>query len=307
MKQGETIMHDVIVIGGSYAGLAAALQLARARRRVLIFDSGQRRNRFAGHSHGFLGQDGQPPETIAARGRAEVLAYPTVLWRDALATEASLTPDGFVVRAAAEEFRGKRLILAHGVTDELPGVPGLADRWGKRVFACPYCDGYELGLGRLGVLATGPRSARFALLVSEWAGPAQTTLFVNEAFEPDASEIVQLESSRVVIERAPVTRVEGAADSMELILQDGRRRTVDGMFLHPRTRLNGPFAEQLGCELEEGPSGSYYKTDAMKETSVPGVVACGDAAQPLPAIAHAVSDGVRAGAFAHQSLVFRPV
>jgi len=101
-------MYDVIIIGGSYAGLAAALQLVRARRRVLILDAGQRRNRFAAHSHGFLGQDGQPPGAIAAKGKAEVLAYPTVTWKDALAAEAVRTPDGFVVRAGGDEFRGKR-------------------------------------------------------------------------------------------------------------------------------------------------------------------------------------------------------
>lgn len=119
-------MDDVIIIGGSYAGLSAALQLARARRRVLILDAGQRRNRFAGHAYGFLGQDGQSPEAIAAKGRADVLAYPTVTWREALATEVSPAPDGFVVRAGDEVLRARRLILATGVSDELPAIPGLA-------------------------------------------------------------------------------------------------------------------------------------------------------------------------------------
>jgi thioredoxin reductase len=299
-------MHDVIIIGGSYAGLAAALQLARARRRVLVVDSGQRRNRFASHAHGFLGQDGQPPDVIAAKGRAEVLAYPTVTWRQAWATEASVIPGGFLVRAGGEELRGRRLILATGVVDELPAIPGLADHWGKRAFICPYCDGYELQLGRLGVLASSPVSARFALLVSEWAGPGQTTYFLNGAAEPEAQEMAQLAARRITIEREPVVSVGGGVDSIELRLRDGRSRTVDGVFLHPRTRLGGPFAEQLGCEIEIGHLGPYCKTDPTKETTVPGVFACGDVAAPLPAIAHAVSDGVRAGAGAHQSLVFRP-
>lgn len=299
-------MYDVIIIGGSYAGLAAALQLARARRRVLILDSGQRRNRFANHSHGFLGQDGQPPGAIAARGRAEVLAYPTVTWRDALASAASPLHNGFLVQADGEELRGKRLILATGVADELPAIPGLVDQWGKRAFFCPYCDGYEFGMSRLGVLATSPTSARFAVLVSEWAAPGQTTFFLNGAFEPDAEQLAQLESRRISIERERVGGVGGDGNSVELRLRDGRTCTVDGVFLHPRTRLNGPFPEQLGCEIEMGPLGPYYRTDATKETTVRGVFACGDVATPLPAIAHAVSDGVRAGAFAHQSLVFRP-
>ena len=299
-------MYDVIIIDGSYAGLAAALQLVRARRRVLILDGGQRRNRFASHSHGFLGQDGQPPGAIAAKGKAEVLAYPTVTWKDALAAEAVRTPDGFVVRAGGDEFRGKRLILATGVVDELPAVPGLEERWGKRVFFCPYCDGYEFGLGSLAVLATSPQSARFAILISEWAGPGQTTFFLNGQPEPDAHELAQLASRGITIEREPVTSVGGDERSVEVHLRDGRITKRDGLFLLPRTRLKGPFAEELGCELETGPLGSFYKTDAMKETTVKGVFACGDVATPMPAIAFAVADGVRAGNGAHQSLIFRP-
>jgi thioredoxin reductase len=298
-------MYDVVIIGGSYAGLAAALQLGRARRRVLILDAGQRRNRFASHSHGFLGQDGQPPEAIAAAGRANVLAYPTVTWRDALATETRMVTGGFIVRAGAEEFRARRLIIATGVIDELPAIPGLVERWGKRVFFCPYCDGYEFGLNPLGVIATGPDSARYAVLVSEWAAPGQTTFFVNDAAEPSADELALLMARGITIERERVVSVSGADDAVEIHLRDGRVSTVSGVFLHPRTHLPGPFAEQLGCETEMGKLGPYYKTDLTKETSVPGVFACGDVATPLPAVAHAVSDGVKAGAFAHQSLVFR--
>ena len=298
-------IYEVIIIGGSYAGLAAALQLVRARRKVLILDAGQRRNRFAGHSHGFLGQDGQPPGVIATKGKAEVLAYPTVTWKDALATEAMRGPDGFVVRAGGDEFRGKRLILATGVVDELPSIPGLSERWGKRVFFCPYCDGYEFGLGSLGVLATSPQSAHFAVIVSEWAAPGQTTFFLNGQSDPDVHELAQLRSRGITVEREPVVSVCGDERSIDLHLRDGRTTKRDGLFLLPRTRIKEPFAEELGCELETGALGSYYKTDAIKETTVQGVFACGDVATPMPGIAYAVADGVRAGGAAHQSLVFR--
>jgi thioredoxin reductase len=299
-------MYDVIIIGGSYAGLAAALQLARARRKVLVLDTGERRNRFAGHSHGFLGQDGQPPGAIAAKGKAEVLAYPTVTWKGALATEAMRAPDGFVVRAGSDEFRGKRLILATGVVDDLPSIPGLSERWGKRVFFCPYCDGYELGPGSLGVLATSAQSSHFAMIVSEWAAPGQTTFFLNGQPDPDAHELAQLTSRGIALERERVARVGGDERSIDLHLRDGRTTRRDGLFLLPRARILGPFAGDLGCELETGPLGSYYKTDATKETTVKGVFACGDVATPMPGIAFAVADGVRAGGAAHQSLIFRP-
>jgi thioredoxin reductase len=299
-------LHDVIIIGGSYAGIAAALQLARARRRVLVLDAGQRRNRFSRHSHGFLGQDGQPPEAIAAKGRSEVLAYPTVTWQQALATEARAIPGGFIVRAGSDEHRGQRLILATGVVDELPAVPGLAERWGRTVFHCPYCDGYELGMGRLGVLATNPLSAHMAVLVSEWSATGQTTLFLNGVFEPDAGQLAQLASRGVQVEREVVLGVGGEGPKLELRLRDERTRELDGLFVATSTLVNGPFAEQLGCELEMGKLGPFYKTDATKETTVPGVFACGDVALPVPAVAFAVADGTRAGIGAHQSLVFRP-
>jgi thioredoxin reductase len=297
-------MYDVIIIGGSYAGLAAALQLVRARRHVLIIDAGQRRNRFAHHSHGFLGQDGQPPEAIAAKGRSEVLAYPTVTWREALATEANSVSDGFNVRAGADEHRGKRLILATGVVDELPPIPGLAERWGKRIFFCPYCDGYEFEMGRLGVLATSDASTRFALLVSEWAGAGKTTFFLNGTVDPEAEQLAALASHNIVVEREKVVAVAGEEPALEVRLGDGRSSKLDGLFLLPRTRMNSPFAEQLGCELEMGKHGPLYRTDETKETTVAGVFACGDAALTMPSVAFAVADGVRAGKFAHQSLVF---
>ncbi|WP_394835816.1 NAD(P)/FAD-dependent oxidoreductase [Pendulispora rubella] len=298
------MIHDVIIVGGSYAGLSAALQLGRARRQVLVVDAGQRRNRFASSAHGFLGHDGASPAAIAAKARAEVLAYPTVAWYEAMVTEARATPEGFAVQAGADLFRGKRIILATGVVDELPSVPGLRERWGKMVFHCPYCHGYELEKGRLGVLGTHELSAHFATLVSEWAAPGQMTLFVLDGFEPDAEQVAQLAARGIRIEREPVVAASGEAPALNLHLRDGRVVPIDGLFVHPHTHQAGPFAEQLGCELEAGPLGSFYKTDATKETTVPGVFACGDNSVAAGSVAIAVGDGVRAGTAAHRSLVF---
>jgi thioredoxin reductase len=297
-------MFDVIVIGGSYAGLAAALQLARARRRVLVIDAGKRRNRYAARSHGFLGQDGQRPEEVVAKGKADVLAYATVTWREATASAVRAVPDGFAVRAGNDEHFSKRLILATGVVDELPAIPGLAERWGKTVFHCPYCDGFELERGRIGVLATRAESVRFAVLASEWAPPGHTTIFLNGAVEPNEDELAQLASRAVAVERESVASVSGEASAIELHLRDGRQCAMRGLFVATRTRMAAPFAEQLGCELEVGPNGPFCRTDATKETTVPGVFACGDVALPMSTVAFAVADGTRAGTAAHQSLVF---
>jgi thioredoxin reductase len=298
-------VFDVIVVGGSYAGISAALQLARARRKVLVLDAGQRRNRFASSSHGFLGQDGQSPAAIAAKGRAELLAYPTVTWQEASVTEARAISGGFAVRAGAAEHQSQRIVLATGVVDELPAIPGLAERWGTTIFHCPYCHGYELDRGRLGVLASSPISMHYAALVAEWAGTGQLTLFLNDAFEPSADELAELGSRRIVLEREHVVGVSGVAPAIEIRLRDGRTRALDGLFLQSRTHVSSPIGQQLGCELDEGPFGQFYKTDGTKETTVPGVFACGDGALSVGSVSFAVADGARAGFGAHQSLVFR--
>src|SRR5690606_30275599 len=155
-SEENTMNIDVIVAGGSYAGMSAALQVARARRQVLVIDAGVRRNRFADAAHGLLGHDGRPPADIAADARTQLLAYPNVRWIDARATRAEPAGDGFrITTDGGETQEGRRLVLAMGVTDTLPDIPGLAERWGRHVFHCPYCHGYELDNGQLGVLATG--------------------------------------------------------------------------------------------------------------------------------------------------------
>ena len=183
------MMYDVIIIGGSYAGLSAGLQLARARRKVLVIDAGLRRNRFAATSHGFLGQDGQAPDVIAAEGRSQLMEYPTVTWVQDSALEASTQEEGVSVRTELNgTFHARRLILATGVVDELPAIEGLKERWGTRVFHCPYCHGYELDQGRIGVLSTSPLAMHHALMLPDWG---TTTLFTNGVFTPDAEQQAQ--------------------------------------------------------------------------------------------------------------------
>lgn len=292
--------YDAIIIGGSYAGLSAGLQLARARRRVLVVDAGARRNRFASHSHGFLGQDGRPPEEIAADGRAELMDYPNVTWTVGEATAADSEGDGFrVTLGSGEVEQGRRLILAGGVRDELPPVDGLAERWGRSVFHCPYCHGYELDLGRIGVLAVSPMSMHHAMMLPDWGS---TTLFTNGAFIPDAEQLEQLARRGVVVEPDAVKSIGG--ERADINLADGRCVALDGLFVLPRTHINSPLAEQLGCALNDGPMGRYLQVTETQETSVPGVFACGDAALVAGSVALAVGTGARAGAGAHQSLIF---
>ncbi|MGE7956211.1 NAD(P)/FAD-dependent oxidoreductase [Pseudomonas sp. NPDC089530] len=294
--------YHVIIVGGSYAGISAGLQLARARRRVLVIDAAERRNRFAGTSHGFLGQDGRSPGRIAEEAREQLLAYPTVEWLADTATEVGKDAEGFWLSTrGGQRHRAQRLILASGVIDELPRIDGLAERWGQSVFHCPYCHAYELAGGPVGVLATSELSLHQALMLPDW-GP--TTLFLNDVFVPDAEQLASLERRGVRLEREPVRCVVG--DKAEVVLLDGRTIALAGLFVQPRTRMASPLAEALGCEFEQGPLGAFIKTDPTRETSVPGVFACGDAATAFSSVAIAVGDGARTGAGAHRSLIFGP-
>lgn len=292
--------YDVIIAGGSYAGMSAALQLARARRKVLVIDAGQRRNRFAASSHGFLGQDGRAPGDIAEDARRQLMAYPTVEWVSGTVINANKVADGFTLATSDGQcFDARRLLLATGVIDELPDVEGLAQRWGKSVFHCPYCHGYELEQGPIGVLATSEMSLHHALMLPDW-GP--TTFFTRGVFEPDPEQRASLERRGVTMVPEHVERIEG--DRADVVLANGRVVSIEGLFVLPRTRVASPLAESLGCEFEDGPMGAFIQSDMTRETSVPGVFVCGDAAMPFGSVALSVGDGVRAGSGVHRSLIF---
>ncbi|MBZ9907853.1 NAD(P)/FAD-dependent oxidoreductase [Mesorhizobium sp. BR115XR7A] len=298
------MQYDLAVIGGSFAGLSAAMQAARARRTVLVIDAGQPRNRFAAHSHGFLGQDGRTPGAILDDARRQLLAYPTARLATARADKAiaNSSSDFEITTDGGETFGAARLVLATGVRDILPEVPGLAEQWGRTVLHCPYCHGYEVSTGPLGVLATGPMSMHQAQLISDWG---DITLFGNGLIKPDADEMHALESRNVRFEPATVNELsDDGSGGLVVHLVDGRKAGVKAIFTAPRNTMASPLAEQLGCGLKDGLLGPMISVDDRQQTTVPGVYAAGDAARAMHNIAFAVSGGTFAGVCAHQSLVF---
>ena len=295
--------HDTIIIGGSFAGLSAALYIARARRSVCVVDTGLPRNRFAQHSHGFFGNDGSAPHAMLGTARSQVAAYPTVTFVGGEAATATKRSDGFTVTlASGEEIESVRLVLAFGISDELPQIPGLAERWGASVLHCPYCHGYEFSGQRLGVLHASPKSIHQAMLVSEW-GP--TTLYLNGGPEPDDASLAELMKRRVAVERAPVKALHGDGSRLSSIeLADGRLAAMEALYVGPRTRLNSEIARQLGCELDEDAQpGPIIRTDAEKMTTVAGVYAAGDITRGAHTVTFAAADGVMAGLAVHRSLI----
>lgn len=291
--------YDVIIVGGSYAGMAAALQLVRAHRSVLVVDAGKRRNRSAAHSHGFLGQDGVDPAEIARIARVQLQAYPTLAWCEDEVVEASGVIDDFAVGTVRSgQFHARRIVLATGVSDALPAIDGLQERWGRSVFHCPYCHGYELQQGAIGVIATSAVSLHQAQLLPEWG---QVTFLLNGALELDADNQAALQARGVQVEATPIARIDGAA---EVVLVDGRRLPFAGLFTAPVNAPATPLGEALGCVLANTPMGTQLQTDEAKQTTITGVFACGDVARSPHSVSLAVGDGAWAGAQVHRSLVF---
>ncbi|MBB6505742.1 thioredoxin reductase [Sphingomonas endophytica] len=295
-------MYDVIVVGGSFAGLSAAMQLARARQKVLVIDAGMPRNRFADEAHGFLGQDGRAPMAIMRDARCQLQRYSTVALLSGEAEAARTIGDGFAVElSGGSEHRAKRLILATGVADTLPPLEGMRERWGATVLHCPYCHGYEMRDLPLGVIAAHPLSAHQALLIPDW-GP--TTYFTQGQFEPEPPERDAFAARGITIERTPVVALLGDAPALDGVrLADGRFVAVGAVFTAPRTTPATPLAALLGCAHEEGPTGPYVKVDQWGATSIAGIWAAGDAATPLHNATLAAAAGVLAGIGAHQASV----
>lgn len=290
--------YDVIIVGGSYAGLSAGLPLARAYRRVLLIDDNQRRNRFGTHSHGFLTQDGTLASDIAQIGKAQLLKYSTVDWVDGRAVNAHKGDDGFVVTLHnGERKTARRLILATGVKDILPAIDGIHERWGQSVFACPYCHGYELNQGNIGVIATGELSVHSALMMPDWG---QTTLLTN-GFVFSNENITRLNARNVSLEHRTIVGIENHAD---IRLADGTLLSFAGLVVAPDFEQASNLGEQLGCQMDDTPLGKILQVSAMRATSIDGVFACGDNTRLGGSVTLAVADGTLAGTSAHQSLIF---
>lgn len=294
--------YDVAVVGGSFAGLSAALQLSLGRRRVVVIDAGLARNRFTGVTHGMLGHDGRSPAEIRRLGREQLLAYPTSsMVEDTVASASGANDDFRLALSGGGEITARRIILAVGVTDTLPDIDGLVAGWGTSVIHCPYCHGYEYRDQRLGVLASMPMSVHQATLVRDWSD--NVTLFANGVDLSD-DDRAALDRRGVRIVEPPVASVAHRDGHLEAVcLADGSSVPLDALFVAPKTAPTGTLHVDLGCRVADGPMGPYIEVDDRRATSVPGVCAAGDAARVMAAAALAASDGTMAGSMAHMSLL----
>ncbi|PZO00986.1 MAG: thioredoxin reductase [Hyphomicrobiales bacterium] len=291
--------YDAIIIGGSFAGLSAALYLARARRRVLVVDAGSPRNRYAKASHGFFGQDGRDPLAMIAEARAQLLVYPGVVFVQAEVTTVEHSLAHFAVSWEGGSETGTRLLLATGVVDQLPELPGLRERWGVSVLHCPYCHGFEFADAQIGVLGMGPLSLHQALMLSDW-GP--TTLFTDDRVPLDDEARAKLKARAVTVVEGKVSGLEGDGPALSgVALRDRGLVPVSALFIGAPVTMAAPFAAFLGCAFDDTPLGPIIRVGADKQTTVAGVYAAGDAARMPHSVAFAVADGAMAGIAMHQA------
>lgn len=293
--------YEVIIIGGSYAGLSAALPLARARRQILIIDAGQRRNRFAKYSHNFLTQDGIAPDVIAEKARSQVEKYSNVSWLSETVTDVKAIDGQYLVIAGRQQFQAEKIIIATGVKDELPLVEGLAERWGKSIHHCPYCDGYELNMGEVGILASGMHSLHQALMLPDWG---KTTLFLNNTIKIEQLDNMLLEKlskRQITIESRKIARIENHCD---LVFIDGNHTTLSGLFVSTITRLQANWIRNLGLDIDINEYGEAIKTSPVKETNIKGIYACGDVTRSGGSVALSVGDGAMTGIATHKSFIY---
>jgi len=295
----ENNLYDVIIIGGSYSGLAAAMALGRALRKVLVIDGGEPCNRQTPHSHNFLTQDGKTPGEITVLGKQQVQQYRTIQFLKGLATEALKTNTGFdVITDTGKLFYARKIIFATGIRDILPDIPGIAESWGISVLHCPYCHGYEVRNQRTGILGNGNYGYEFSILISNWT--KDLTLYTNGKSDLTVEQTAKLNQHSILIVEEEVENLEHHNGYLENIkFKNGKSNPLK--VLYTRTL----FAQQalipmLGCELNDQ---GYIKVDATQKTSVQGAFACGDNATRIRTVANAVATGTTAGMMVNKELI----
>jgi len=287
--------YDVVVVGGGAAGLSAALVLARARRTVAVVDAGGPRNAPAAHMHGFLSRDGMPPHDLVAAGRAEVAGYGGSLIDD---TVVDVAPGFYVRLAGGSSLHARRVLVATGLRDELPDIPGVRERWGRDLLHCPYCHGYEVRDQPLGVLGGSPEAVQHALLVRQWS--PDVVLFPHtDAVGPAHREQLTARGIRVV-EGTVAQLVIGNDQLQGVKLRDGTVVARTAVFVRPRFVPNAGLLTGLGCAVDEH---GWVVHDPVGRTSVAGVWVAGNAADPRAQVISAAGQGSAAAIALNADLV----
>lgn len=297
---------ECIVVGGGAAGLSAALVLGRARRRTLLVDAGEQSNLAADHVGGLLGHDGRPARELYAAGHREIAAYPAVEIRAGTVTGGERDEGAFVLTLGdGTRETARTVLLATGMEYRHPELPGVAERWGRSVFHCPFCHGWEVRDRALGVLDRGAAGVRRARLLRGWSD--DVTLYADGDAALEEAQAAELRAAGVRVEERRVAGVRGPGATLEAVVLEGAEEVpCDGLLVPITMHQRSGLAAQLGVAAEE-PNPIHadaLRVDAMLATSVPGVYAAGDVTPQMPSVAGAIAAGSRAAAMIVHDLAF---
>ncbi|SNS82930.1 Thioredoxin reductase [Streptosporangium subroseum] len=306
-EEGER-RYDVVVVGGGAAGLGGALPLARARRSVLVIDAGRPRNAPASHIHNYLGREGTAPSQLLATGREEVTGYGGEIVEGNVVAAERLEDGGFrVTLEDGSAVVARRLLVTTGLVDELPQVPGVAERWGREVLHCPYCHGWEVRDQPIGILATGPNAVHQALLWRQWS--AEVTLFLHTEPKLGDEEYEQLAARDIAVVDGRVTALAVTDDRLTgVTVDDGRVIPCRALAVSPRFTARADVLTSLGLgtteqEMAGQVIGSYVASDPSGATELPGVWVAGNVANLMEQVIGAAGAGLRAAAAINADLV----
>lgn len=279
------------------------MMLGRSRRRTAVIDDDKPRNRFAEHMHGVLGHDGVDPAELVARGRDEVAGYGVEFVGDRVVRVDDVTGGLLVTTSSGEAHTTRAVIVASGITDRLPDIPGLAERWGTTVLHCPYCHGWEVRDQRLGVLTSSPLGLHQAELIRQWSD--DVVVFAAGLGELAAATEARLMSRGIELVLAPVTEVVGDGTAISAVrTADGQLTPVDAILTAPTPEPRDDFLRHLGLDRTTSPWGSFLTIDPMTQrSSHPRIWAAGNVVHPAASVPVAMGAGSTAGAMANLALV----
>lgn len=292
--------YEVIIIGGSYSGLSAAMALGRSHRKTLVIDNGKPCNQQTPYSHNFITHDGLEPAIIAQKAKKDLIKYKTIEFLEDLAIGAEKSEIGFTITTKNKGvFSCKKLVFATGVKDEMPSIPGFANAWGKSVIHCPYCHGYEVSGEETGILANGEIAFHYAQLISNWT--KKLSVFTNGTCTMTDEQKSLLAKHQIEIIEKEIQSIEEENGAVKAILfLDNSRYALTAIYSRPNFKQHCDLPEKLGCKLTEA---GLIEVDFMQKTNVEGVFACGDNESQMRSVANAVAKGNIAGAVVNSMLI----
>ena len=300
MNGDNSMSFDVIIVGGSYSGLAAAMAVGRALMKVLIIDDGKPCNRQTPYSHNFITQDGVPPAEISSIAKRQVEKYDTVQFFAGSAARGSRTDNGFQIEVATgEKFKARKLIFASGIKDIMPAIPGFNECWGISVLHCPYCHGYEVRNQKTGILANGEDAMELAAMIRNWTN--DLTLYTNGRSALSGEQAGLLEKHGIKTVENEIDRLEHQDGQLQhIVFSNGSKSPLIALYSRNRFEQQCQIPLSLDCEMTED---GYIRVDQFQETTIQGVYACGDNVTRMRTVANAVAMGTTAGMTATKKLI----